>query len=118
MQHCCLHWRSITEPNETMHWLERNNNALIVRPESLMLEWDNRDKLNHIFGILDEGIQTLVLDLSLVEFLSSVGLSFLLSLRKKSDEQKVRFELLHESPQVERLLNITRLERYFKSGSH
>lgn len=101
-----------------MHWLQKNNDSLIVRPESLLMEWDNRDKLQEIFDILDEGINKLVLDLSLMDILNSVGISFLISLRKRSDEHDIHFEMQHNSPRIDKLLSITRLDKYLMTGTH
>lgn len=56
-----------------------------------------------------ESASMLVLDLDGLEFLDSTGLQVLLSTHRRATEQGQQFAITRGSPQVQRLLDITRV---------
>jgi anti-sigma B factor antagonist len=57
---------------------------------------------------------TVVLDLRGLEFIDSTGLRAILSLDKRSTEHGQTFALVRGSEQVQRLMNITRVDEHLK----
>jgi anti-sigma B factor antagonist len=57
---------------------------------------------------------TVVLDLSGLEFIDSTGLRAILSLDKHSEERGQTFALVRGSQQVQRLMNMTRVDEHLK----
>lgn len=63
-------------------------------------------------GHLDEGAESLVLDLSAVEFLDSTGLGVLIKTLKRSREQGAAFQLVIND-RISKVFRITGLEELF-----
>jgi anti-sigma B factor antagonist len=59
------------------------------------------------------GAKTIVLDLTNVGIVDSCGLSLLIGLKKTVDGQSARFALCCLSPVIQRLFEITKLDRAF-----
>ncbi len=61
-----------------------------------------------------DGPATIVLDLRKLEFIDSTGLRAILSLDKRSTERGQTFALVRGSQQVQRLMNMTRVDEHLK----
>lgn len=57
---------------------------------------------------------TVILDLSTLEFIDSTGLRAILSLDKRCTESGQAFALVRGSQQVQRLMNMTRVDEHLK----
>ena len=67
------------------------------------------DSLRHALFDIDDGAQTIVLDLSGLSFIDSTGLRLLLDLNERYGGDADRLRVIAGSPAVERLLDIVGL---------
>ena len=69
---------------------------------------------NQLFALVDEdGRKKIVLDFSLVEYLSSAALGKLITLDKKAKAAKAKLRLCCIRPEIFEVFTITRLDRIF-----
>jgi anti-sigma B factor antagonist len=61
-----------------------------------------------------DGTATIVLDLRKLEFIDSTGLRTILSLDQRCTERGQTFALVRGSQQVQRLMNMTRVDEHLK----
>jgi anti-sigma B factor antagonist len=87
---------------------ERNGSAYRVAAVG-ELDIATVDKLQHALLDVDDGAQTIVLDLSGLSFIDSTGLRLLLDLNERYGGDADRLRIIAGSPAVERLLDIVGL---------
>jgi anti-sigma B factor antagonist len=86
----------------------------------LSLKEERLDALNsgelrdRILGLLESGVQQLIVDLSGVSFIDSSGLGALLSGYKNSNLRSGSFILTGLQPRVQSMFELTRLHRVFE----
>ncbi len=85
----------------------------IVSVQDLLSEFDNKKILSDIELHLEEGLHKLVVDLSRLDFMNSVGLNFLIALMTKSRKSGMTLTVANPSQQVLKLLEMTKLKSFF-----
>ncbi len=69
---------------------------------------------NHLFALIDEdGRKKIILDFSLVEYLSSAALGKLIIMDKKAKAAKAKLRLCCIRPEIYEVFEITRLNKIF-----
>ncbi len=85
----------------------------IVSVQDLLSEFDNKKILTDIELRLEKGLNKLVVDLSRLDFMNSVGLNFLIALMSKSRKSGIILAVANPSQQVLNLLEMTKLKSFF-----
>jgi anti-anti-sigma factor len=93
------------------HNISEHNATQIVEVHQLFNEIDNKLILVDIQSRIERGFDKLILDLSKLDFMNSVGLNFLLMLLRSSGE---KLTVASPSEQVLKLLEVTKLKPHFK----
>ncbi len=91
----------------------QQDNLQVVNVSSLFNELENRKILDEVSNLIEQGSRNFRVDLSSLPFLNSVGLNCLLSIQHKSMKVGGSFSLQGISPQVLKLLEITKLKSFF-----
>ena len=90
---------------------ESSSHTLIQLSGSLMERYEAKDLLDEIDECIAEGSSSLVINLEELSYMSSSGLSVLLSLLTKCRKNDGDLVLLHLNPKLKQLLVITRLDQ-------
>ena len=85
----------------------------IVAVQDLLSEFDNKKILSDIELHLEDGLNKLVVDISRLDFMNSVGLNFLIALMTKSRQSGLTLAVANPSQQVLKLLEMTKLKSFF-----
>jgi len=85
--------------------------SLIKLSGSLMERYEAKDLLDEIDECITEGSSNLVINLEELSYMSSSGLSVLLSLLAKCRKKDGDMVLYHLNPKLKQLLVITRLDQ-------
>ncbi|MFK7807399.1 MAG: STAS domain-containing protein [Saprospiraceae bacterium] len=93
------------------HTISEHNATQIVEVHQLLSEFDNKLIFSDIQSHIEKGFDKLVIDLSNLDFMNSVGLNFLLQLLRNSGE---KLTVASASDQVLKLLEVTKLKSRFK----
>lgn len=93
--------------------IQEHQNLQILHVDNLMYETENRNLLNKLSELINEGKSNLVVSLNQVQFLNSTGLRFLISLLTKTRNSGGDTVLIHVPEQVKKLLVMTKLQSIF-----
>ena len=93
------------------HTISEHNAIQIVEVHRLLNEIDNKLIFKDIQSHVEKGFDRLIIDLSKLDFMNSVGLNFLLMVLRNSGE---KLTVANPSEQVLKLLEITKLKTHFK----
>ncbi len=93
--------------------ISQKDTIQIVSVQDLLSEFDNRQIITDIELHLDKGLNKLIVDLSRLDFMNSVGLNFLISLMTKSRKKGLSMAVANPSMQVLQLLEMTKLKSFF-----
>lgn len=69
---------------------------------------------NYLEGILSEGVEALLLDMSEIDYVDSTGLGELVGYLQRFSEQGGKLALLRPQERILKLLKLTRLDEVFK----
>lgn len=94
--------------------ISTHDSIQVLEVKSLFNEFDNRIILQEVNQYMEKGFDKLVIDLSHLDFMNSVGLNFLLSLMSKSRNNGSELTLASASDQVIGLLEMTKLRNFFR----
>ncbi len=93
------------------HTISEHLPTQIIEIHQLLHEYDRQAIVNDIEQYIGKGFDQLVIDLSHLPYLNSVGLNFLLRLLRDHDGN---LSLANPSDQALRLLEVTRLKARFQ----
>ncbi|MFK7950121.1 MAG: STAS domain-containing protein [Saprospiraceae bacterium] len=93
--------------------IQQQHNLQILYVDNLMYETENRNLLNKLSELINDGKNNLVVSLNQVQFLNSTGLRFLISLLTKTRNSGGDTVLIHVPEQVRKLLVMTKLQSIF-----
>jgi anti-sigma B factor antagonist len=89
--------------------VERPGDALVVRPHG-ELDLNTTSELERaLLGALERKPRILIVDLGAVEFMDSTGLRALLMAAEQADTAGHEFAVVQGPPQVQRLLDLTKV---------
>lgn len=98
----------------TTFFFEERNSIQILQIESLLSDYDNRLILKEVEEKINDGFSHFVIDLSRADFMNSVGLSFLITVRSRSQESGGDLFVVNPSPKVMDLFEMTKLNSIFR----
>lgn len=90
------------------------DNVQVLSLGGLITEEGNREILNEVDTQLDKGKSRWVIDLSKLEYMSSIGINLLLGLMMRSQRKGGKLAIANPSTQVLQLLDMTRLTTVFQ----
>ena len=79
----------------------------------LLSEVDNRQIMQAVESKIDKGFPNFIVDLSEINYMNSVGINFLIKLRRKAQAAGGKLAVVHASGKVKQLLDITKLRPMF-----
>ena len=89
----------------------------ILEISNLLSEYANKEILLAAQSKIDEGFSKFVVDLKAIDFMNSVGLNFLITLRARSDEMGGQMAIANAPSKVLQLLKMTKLLPMFQVTS-
>lgn len=90
-----------------------NPSIQVMEIQDLFDEIENRVILKEIEQKINSGFHNFVFDLKKLNFVNSVGINFLIAALRKSEQAGGKLALANSSPQIQKLLEITRLKPFF-----
>ena len=87
--------------------------SLVLQVKNLRGEYENKQILRAVMSKIDGGFPNFVVDLTHIEFMNSVGLNFLIALKKQSKAAGSQLALANASKKIVQLLEITKLQSMF-----
>ena len=97
--------------------LSEQDGIQVLQIKDLLSEHANREIIKAIEQKLNEGFASFVVDLSDIEYMNSVGLNFLLTMRARSKENGGGLVVANVSEKVKSLLDMTKLTPMFRMSS-
>lgn len=97
--------------------IAEQNGIPILQIKDLLSEHANREIIKAVDHKLGEGYASFVVDLGAIEYMNSVGLNFLLTMRARSKENGGRLVVANVSEKVKSLLDMTKLTPMFIMSS-
>ena len=91
-----------------------HNKIQVLKVQNLLSEFENKKMLAATQPFLDKGNAKFVVDLSRVDYMNSVGLNFLIKLKKRTKKVGGGMAVVNASDKVLHLLKITKLTQLFK----
>ena len=93
--------------------VETSGNAVVVRVNMKLLDDANLKRMNQLIdeAATKPGVTAVVLDMSRVQIVPSLGLGALVQLSNKCKAREQRLKLAAVQPQVRQTISITKLDR-------
>ncbi len=92
-----------------------NDNPIqILEVTDLYNELENKKIVSNVQDKISNGFNRVVLDLGKLSFMNSIGINFLIALRRESQNAGGDLTLVNPSTQVIELLEITKLKSFFR----
>jgi anti-anti-sigma factor len=110
-------------PTDFLHPMHPNfsiiqkDSVQILEISNLLSEYANKEILLAAQSKIDEGFSKFVVDLKAIDFMNSVGLNFLITLRARSDEMGGQMAIANAPSKVLQLLKMTKLLPMFQVTS-
>lgn len=93
--------------------IKERGSILIIELSHLISEIDNKNLVAEARSHIEKGNHHIILDLTGIDYMNSVGLNCLISLRSRSHQSGGNMIIVRPPSQVIRLLEITKLLPYF-----
>ncbi|MEQ8705599.1 MAG: STAS domain-containing protein [Phaeodactylibacter sp.] len=93
--------------------LAEQDGIQVLQIKDLLSEHANREIIKAVEHKLSEGYSSFVVDLGAIEYMNSVGLNFLLTMRARSKEKGGGLVVANVSEKVKSLLDMTKLTPMF-----
>ncbi len=94
--------------------ISTHSDVQVLSISNLLNETDNRAILSDVQSRIEQGFKKMVIDLSQLNFMNSVGLNFLILMLSKSKDSGGELAVVNPSEQVIKLLEITKLRSQFR----
>ncbi len=91
----------------------RKDEVQVLEVHNLLNELANKEIMQAAQSRIDEGFSKFVIDLRKIQFMNSVGLNFLITLRARSNDKGGQVAVANVSPKVMQLLEMTKLQDLF-----
>lgn len=92
---------------------DQTENIQILRVRDLLSEIDNREIMRAVASKIDKGFPNFIVDLSEIAYMNSVGINFLIKMRRKAKEAGGKLAVVHASGKIKQLLEVTKLRPMF-----
>jgi len=93
--------------------ISEQNKVQVLEVVDLINEYDNKAILDEVDSRINSGKPNFVIDFSKLVFMNSVGINFLISMMKRSNNSGGSLALANTPKQVISLLEITKLKTMF-----
>ncbi len=93
--------------------ISEHNTIQVLEVKNLLNELDNKKILSEVESRMNDGYNKFILDLSQLDFMNSIGLNFMISMRSKSQKNGGDLAIANAPGQVENLLKVTKLSDFF-----
>lgn len=94
--------------------IQKNESVQVLEVKDLFNELENRKILQDAREGISQGKKSVILDLSDLKFMNSVGLNFLILLRSHSQDAGGSLSIVNPPQQVVGLLEMTKLKSFFR----
>lgn len=95
---------------------EERDQVHILTVDNLLLDYENKLLLREVEDLIEEGARYFVIDLGLLDYINSVGLSFLIAVLTKSRNTGGETVIVNVSTKIDALLTMTKLQSIFAVG--
>lgn len=93
--------------------LNQEDGVYVLSMNTLMYDYENRQLLREVESLIQDGFHYFVIDLSQLNLMNSVGLSFLIAVLTKSRNAGGETIITSVSAKISQLLTITKLNSIF-----
>ena len=90
-----------------------HDSILVLNVDNLLMAYENYRLLRDIEGQIEAGFHFFVIDLSTIEYMNSVGLSFMIAVLTKSRNVGGETIIANVSKKIDELLAVTKLKSIF-----
>ena len=97
--------------------IQRQEEIQVLSVDNLISEFENRQILEEVAGIIENGSNRFVIDLADLKFLNSAGLNFLISVLTKSRNAGGDTVITNVSEDASKLLVLTKLKHVFTTAN-
>jgi len=97
--------------------IQRQEEIQVLSVDNLISEFENRQILEEVIDIIENGSNRFVIDLADLKFLNSAGLNFLISVLTKSRNAGGDTVITNVSEDASKLLVLTKLKHVFTTAS-
>jgi len=97
--------------------IQEQQEVQILAVDNLISEFENRQILQKVAHIIENGANRFVIDLSKLRFLNSAGLNFLISVLTKSRNAGGDTVITNVSEDASKLLVLTKLKHVFTTAN-
>ena len=101
------------EMSKTTHHFYEKDGIQVLEAYDFLYEIENKQILGAAISRIEKGFTNFVVDFAEMEYMNSVGLSFLINLMKKVDEVKGELVLINVNKTIVKLLIITKVYSLF-----
>ena len=98
---------------QSSYTLQNDEHVQIIQVQDLLNEYENKKILDIVHQKMEEGFPDFVVDLSLIDYMNSVGLNFLISIKNRSESLGGKIAVAHASQKIVHLLEMTKLKPLF-----
>ena len=102
-------------PMNPNYSITKAENVQILEVRNLLKEYVIKEILQAVQTKIDEGFSNFVVDLKQIQFMNSVGLNFLITLKARSNDSGGRVAVANASGKVVQLLEMTKLRPIFQA---
>ncbi|MEL7120596.1 MAG: STAS domain-containing protein [Bacteroidota bacterium] len=88
---------------------ETQNGVQILKVNDLLSEFTNKDLLNNATKKIEAGQNNIIVDLSAIDYMNSVGINLIIQLERQTKAANGKMVLVNPSEKVGQLLKITKL---------
>ena len=98
--------------------LNQKGNIQILKINNLLSEIQNKKILQQATQQIEQGFSNFVVDLSKMDFINSVGISFLLNLMKRSTKSGGKIVLVNPNSTIQNILKVTKINQFFPTKNN
>ena len=93
--------------------LSNKEDVQIIKVDDLLNEYENKRILKVVHQKMEEGFPNFIVDLSRIDYMNSVGLNFLISIKNRSEQLGGNVAIAHASEKIMHLMEMTKLKPLF-----
>ncbi len=99
---------------EVMEQIERSGARVVVRPEHDIVASVVNDMQHELQRLVDDGVRTVVIDMTRVDMLDSIGIGLLIATHNSLQAVGGALVLEHVNPDIRKLLSVMRLDQHLE----
>jgi len=98
---------------EHSYLLTNKEDIQIIKVDDLLNEYENKRILKVVHHKMEEGFPNFIVDLSRIDYMNSVGLNFLISIKNRAEQLGGNMAIAHASEKIMHLMEMTKLKPLF-----